>query len=427
MSFFPYNKNPSGIAFFGSVSSDALIASDSRLIFNSGTGQLILDNKPVSVSGHAHSASDINNFSSSVSGLLPITQISGGSNISVITSGSLYSISVSGQLGLTGEEVDDRVSQLLVAGNNVVLNYNDNANTLTISTSGLQPSGNYSLVGHSHVIADVSGLQSSLDGKQPSGIYASGIHTHLSSDITDFNASVSGLLTPYALLNSPSFSGTPTAPTASSGNNSSQIANTAFVRGEISSLVGSAPSTLDTLNELATALGNDPNFATTITNSLSNKVSKSGDIMTGNLTAPSGFFNALKVNNIDVSLSGHTHQLNDIINFASGVSGIIDDTISTALQAGSNINLFYDTDNDYLTISATGVALSGHQHSYLDITDLSFNSNDFITNSGNISINISGVDNNQLKYSYVTLGLSTINLGESTSIISGLSLDGGSP
>lgn len=50
------------------------------------------------------------------------------------------------------------------------------------------------------------------------------------------------------------------------------------------SLVDSAPSTLDTLNELAAALGDDPNFATTVTNNIATKVSKAGDTMAGLLT-----------------------------------------------------------------------------------------------------------------------------------------------
>jgi hypothetical protein len=76
----------------------------------------------------------------------------------------------------------------------------------------------------------------------------------------------------YAPLSSPGFTGTPLAPTAASGTNTTQIATTQFVRSEVAALVDSAPSTLDTLNELATALGNDPNFATTVTNSLSTKL-----------------------------------------------------------------------------------------------------------------------------------------------------------
>lgn len=76
----------------------------------------------------------------------------------------------------------------------------------------------------------------------------------------------------YATISSPTFTGTPLAPTAASGTNTTQIATTAFVRSEVAALVDSAPSTLDTLNELAAALGDDPNFATTVTQSLSNKL-----------------------------------------------------------------------------------------------------------------------------------------------------------
>lgn len=90
----------------------------------------------VSISGHTHISSNITDFNSSVSGLLPITDIVGGANISVIPSGTIYTISVSGSLGLTTEEVDDRVASLLVAGSGINLNYDDNGNTLTISSSG---------------------------------------------------------------------------------------------------------------------------------------------------------------------------------------------------------------------------------------------------------------------------------------------------
>jgi len=79
-----------------------------------------------------------------------------------------------------------------------------------------------------------------------------------------------------ANLASPALTGTPTAPTASVGTNTTQIATTAYVRGEVAALVASAPGALDTLNELATALGNDPNFATTVTNSLAGKAPLTG-------------------------------------------------------------------------------------------------------------------------------------------------------
>ncbi|ECJ5559054.1 phage tail protein [Salmonella enterica] len=77
--------------------------------------------------------------------------------------------------------------------------------------------------------------------------------------------------TQYAPKASPTFTGTPKAPTPAAGNNSTQIANTAFVQAAIAALVASSPAALDTLNELAAALGNDPNFATTVMNALAGK------------------------------------------------------------------------------------------------------------------------------------------------------------
>ncbi|ENJ8252750.1 tail fiber protein [Escherichia albertii] len=77
-----------------------------------------------------------------------------------------------------------------------------------------------------------------------------------------------------APLSSPALTGTPTAPTAPKGTNNTQIANTAFVMAAIAALVDSSPDALNTLNELAAALGNDPNFATTMTNALAGKQPK---------------------------------------------------------------------------------------------------------------------------------------------------------
>ncbi|HAV8632223.1 TPA: phage tail protein, partial [Escherichia coli] len=74
-----------------------------------------------------------------------------------------------------------------------------------------------------------------------------------------------------APLDSPAFTGTPTTPTPPDDAAGLETANAAFVRKLLAALVGSSPETLDTLNELAAALGNDPNFATTVTNALAGK------------------------------------------------------------------------------------------------------------------------------------------------------------
>lgn len=75
-----------------------------------------------------------------------------------------------------------------------------------------------------------------------------------------------------APLASPALTGTPTAPTAPAATASTQLATTAFVQAAIASLINSAPGALDTLNELAAAIANDPNFASTITNGLAGKL-----------------------------------------------------------------------------------------------------------------------------------------------------------
>ncbi|EHP4560924.1 prophage tail fiber N-terminal domain-containing protein [Salmonella enterica] len=74
-----------------------------------------------------------------------------------------------------------------------------------------------------------------------------------------------------APLDSPAFTGTPTTPTPPDDAKGLQTANAEFVRKLIAALVGSVPESLDTLQELADALGNDPNFATTVLNKLAGK------------------------------------------------------------------------------------------------------------------------------------------------------------
>ena len=99
---------------------------------------------------------------------------------------------------------------------------------------------------HSHPISQVTGLQTALDAKAP--------------------------------LASPALSGTPTAPTAAAGTNTTQLATTAFVAAAMGALIDAAPGAMDTLNELAAALGDDPNFATTVTNALAGKLSAASNL-----------------------------------------------------------------------------------------------------------------------------------------------------
>ena len=104
------------------------------------------------------------------------------------------------------------------------------------------------------------------------------------SKLSSFMTATESALGLKAPLASPALTGTPTAPTAASGTNSTQISTTAFVQAAISALVASSPAALDTLNELAAALGSDPNFATTMTNALAGKAAKSGTVLDSSLT-----------------------------------------------------------------------------------------------------------------------------------------------
>ncbi|WP_318368564.1 phage tail protein [Enterobacter sp.] len=78
----------------------------------------------------------------------------------------------------------------------------------------------------------------------------------------------------YAPKDSPALTGKPTAPTAAQSSNDTQLATTAFVKAALTALIDSSPAALDTLNELAAALGDDPNFAATMTTELSKKMDK---------------------------------------------------------------------------------------------------------------------------------------------------------
>jgi hypothetical protein len=110
--------------------------------------------------------------------------------------------------------------------------------------------------------------------------YVDGVTSAIQTQI-DSKLATAAASSTYAPLASPALTGTPTAPTATAGTSTTQVATTAFVGTAVSNLVASAPAALDTLNELATALGNDAAFSTTVTNSIATKLPLAGGTMSG--------------------------------------------------------------------------------------------------------------------------------------------------
>ena len=94
---------------------------------------------------------------------------------------------------------------------------------------------------------------------------------------------IGGLTSAAATLASPTFTGNPIAPTQSAADNSTKIATTAYADTAAANLVDSAPAALNTLNELAAALGDDASFSTTVTNSIATKLPLAGGTMSGNI------------------------------------------------------------------------------------------------------------------------------------------------
>jgi hypothetical protein len=92
--------------------------------------------------------------------------------------------------------------------------------------------------------------------------------------VGSINTSGSYLVNGASLLLDTPLLGNATATTQSTADNSTRVATTAYVQSKIDALVGGADGALDTLNELATALGNNSSFSTTVTNALAEKASK---------------------------------------------------------------------------------------------------------------------------------------------------------
>jgi hypothetical protein len=172
-----------------------------------------------------------------------------------------------------------------------------------------------------------------------------------------------------ARLASPTFTGTPSAPLAVTGTNTTQVATTSFVQQELNILTTGAPSALNTLDELAAALGDDTNYAATITTALGNKAPIANPTFTGT------------VGGITKSMVG----LGDVDNTTDA-----NKPVSTATQTALDLKL------DSSTAASTYLTQALASTGYVAVAQPSIDY--YITNSGSGAYLVNGVSNGPVEF-----------------------------
>ena len=206
----------------------------------------------------------------------------------------------------------------------------------------------------------------------------------------DYLQNGANINTIYATLASPTLTGTPLAPTATSGTNTTQIATTAFVASAVSNLVNSAPAALDTLSELAAALDNSANFATNVTTTLGDLQTqinaKQDTVSTDDLaiTDISGLTASLSSkqsllstsNRLDATLIHDGTVTNTEFGYLDGVTSAIQtqlDSKTTASSTDTFTNKTIDVDatgNSITNLANANIkAAAGIEYSKLSIAD----------------------------------------------------------
>jgi hypothetical protein len=254
----------------------------------------------------------------------------------------------------------------------------------------------------------------------------SAIQTQIDSKLATSTASST-----YAPLASPALTGVPTAPTAAANTNTTQIATTAYVQTEIADLIASAPGALDTLDELAAALGDDANFATTVTNSLAGKLSTSGGTMSGAIAMGNSKITGL-ADATNLTDAVNLNTINNLVLAPSNLTGPITSigaATSIASQTGTGTKFVMDNSPTLITpvlgvatatsINGTSIpsskTLVATDSTQYVVPSQTGNSGKYLTTNGTTSS-----WGTVASYSAPTLGSTTINSGATVTTISGL-------
>jgi hypothetical protein len=218
----------------------------------------------------------------------------------------------------------------------------------------------------------------------------------------------------YATLASPALTGTPTAPTAAANTDTTQIATTAYVQAELADLIGIAPLTLDTLNELALALGEDANFSTTVTTALSNRlrvdINNQGlnSTQQGNGRTNLGLGTAATLSSSEFAAASHTHSISNVVGLQTALDGKSPTAGSTSLTTVGTIG----TGTWQGTVIASAYLDADTAH--LSGTQTFSGAKTFgdITSSGGYKANIAesseadNITSNNIKYGYLNTAAS---------------------
>ena len=248
-----------GVATFLGTPSSANLAA--AVTDETGTGSLVLATSPTLVTpvlGVA-TATSINGTTIPSSATLIKTSDTGTVTSTMITDGTIVDadINASAAIAKTKLALTGAITSTDIANDTIV---NADINTAAaIDWTKLGISSTVSSTEIGYVDGVTSAIQTQIDAKLATTAAAS----------------------TYAPIASPTLTGVPLAPTAAANTNTTQIATTAYVQTELTDLLAGAPGALDTLNELATALGNDANYSTTITTALAAKLPLAGGTMTG--------------------------------------------------------------------------------------------------------------------------------------------------
>jgi len=249
----------------------------------------------------------------------------------------------------TDEEIQDIVGAML-SGNTesgITVTYQDSDGTIDFSVAS-QTDNNFTNADHTKLDGIEAGatadqtnseIKTAYEANSDTNAFTDADHTKLDGiEASANNYSISSDLLDEDNMSSNSATKVP-----------SQQSVKAYVDAEVAGVVDSAPGALNTLNELAAALGDDENFATTTTNNLAAKLPKAGGQMTGNIT----FSGSQTVDGRDLSVDGA--KLDGIEAGATGDQTNAE--IRAAVEAASDSNVFTDADHTKLNgIEASATA-----------------------------------------------------------------------